>query len=1336
MYLFTNSRCVTNPTMKRNTIAILLFMAMMLPASAQVYKYLDVTNGLSDRRVLSIQKDSIGYMWLLTYTGIDRFDGNKFNHYRLQSEQGYISFYSEKNILKTDTKGRIWTVSPHGNIFHYDPLKDDFKEIPLPHNIKHETIELVEMTDHDEIWFCHPDNQYKYDIHNNELKKIALWHHHKHITSIYQNKDKTYFIGTEEGICHVHLKGDTLYPIHTLNTQGAFNTPRTIYHHEKSNRLIAYSQADGMLVYDLTFDQIEYTFPQLKDFPVTTLCAYTNNQILVPTRGAGVYLYNLTNGKLKRLFKAVNNEPNKMNGNDIRTLYMDEDKRIWMSVYPNGITVYDKNYPSYKWYKNYIGNNNSLKNDQVNHIIEDSEGDIWFATSNGISIYSPQSGQWEHLLTQSESADGEINHNHTFLSLCEVYPGIIIAGGYTTGVYRIDKKTKDIRLLTSSHYQPEGNPNFVNKYIRVIYKDNEGLIWTGGNYYLGCTNDKTKNFQNYFIGNAVTCILQKDSANLYIGTGNGIYLLNKLTHTVKRLRMPFSSQHINAMYLHTNGDLYIGTTLSGLIQLKANGEYRIFDQSTSTLLSDIITSILPKDENTLILSTHRNITLFDISNAQFYNWGEDQGLLKAHFNPRAALHTSRGTYIFGSGGGAIEFNDTVTLPRHYRSQLMVDNILIENKQTSVYTSLRQDQYSNTNSIEHLHLNHDENSLAFHISSINYGNPQSTYLRCKLIGKNAYWTPVNRNNWIQLKNLPSGTYTLLLQNFSKENYCILNEKNVKITIAPSFWETGWGIFLHLLIASIIIYAIFRYIQDKREKHLTQTRIRQFVEATYSQRASLSLISASVQEVMLGEQAQLAPTSYNNLQIAAYNANSLSQMATAILKAELYQPDKKVHVTQHNLIQHLEFYIELMQPIARCHQVNLSCEKNDKELLVWFDPKRVEVIIYNLMANLIVCTPPLSTVKLSCKEEKHSWSISMTNNNQAIANSPSGNDKAHHQDKSQLSHELQIIRKMAKFHKGKLTSVTHGTNGYTFFLTFPKKHPDYLIHNLGEPSPSPSTPVVKPRWAFPKLELMPIDLSKRRDIHGHILLVDEDTATMAFLDNALCSDWEITTAQSVYTALELIREYEPDIIISGFSVTANGGNDLCTLLKSDMKTNHIPIIMLTADEDKSQLISGNKLMADHYVSKPFDMHLIKAILSSIMDNHRHMQEHANLKGLGRDLKEIRKTNTELEEKFLSKLHRHIEQHILDERFNVDILCSLMGMSRTSLHGKLKTLTNKNTGDIIRDIRMQKACEMLLSGEHTIMEVGELLGFSEPKYFREIFKKHFGFSPSEYIKKQQMS
>ena len=135
-----------------------------------------------------------------------------------------------------------------------------------------------------------------------------------------------------------------------------------------------------------------------------------------------------------------------MNGNTIYDIYVDNEQRIWMANYPIGITVRNNRYSDYKWIKHSIGNKQSLINDQVNAVMEDEEGDLWYATNNGISLYEHRTQQWHSFLSVYDKE--QKNQSHTFMSLCEVSPGIIWVGGYSSGIYQIDKKKAFCQLFS------------------------------------------------------------------------------------------------------------------------------------------------------------------------------------------------------------------------------------------------------------------------------------------------------------------------------------------------------------------------------------------------------------------------------------------------------------------------------------------------------------------------------------------------------------------------------------------------------------------------------------------------------------------------------------------------------------------------------------------------------------------------------------------------------------------------------------------------------------------------------------------------------------------------
>jgi hypothetical protein len=213
---------------------------------------------------------------------------------------------------------------------------------------------------------------------------------------------------------------------------------------------MAYSDKNGMIVYDITLRKLEKQHIWFKDFPITGFNPFEEKYILIPTRGAGVYRYNLQEQTLEQYLHAQHDKPNKMNGNNIRALFVDECNRLWMSVYARSVTIFDKALPQYTWYKKNIGNPNSLNDELVNAILEDRDGDIWFATNNGLNLYSPSTNTWKHLFEWNPT-NPETLKNCIFLSLHETDEGHIIAGGFMTGVYSINKKTLQEMFATISH---------------------------------------------------------------------------------------------------------------------------------------------------------------------------------------------------------------------------------------------------------------------------------------------------------------------------------------------------------------------------------------------------------------------------------------------------------------------------------------------------------------------------------------------------------------------------------------------------------------------------------------------------------------------------------------------------------------------------------------------------------------------------------------------------------------------------------------------------------------------------------------------------------------------
>lgn len=1316
--------------MRNVLVCTVIFLTIFQTSFGQAYKYIGVTEGLSDRRVLSIQKDKSGFMWFLSYAGIDRYDGKNIKHYRLQSDEGYISFYSERTILKADTTGLVWAVGPEGELFKYHHSIDNFVQMQLPeHVVSAKTLNLIKMTDFNEVWYCHKDYCYIYNQDTRNIQQIEFDHQHKHITSIYQFDKETYYIGSDDGICQVTIRDGKLYSSRCMIPNNVCTLPTIIYVHPATNLLFAGSEISGLTVYDLTTRKIVKSYSFLKDFPITSFQPYGDSLILVPTRGAGVQEYNLQSKKLELGLYSDFQEANKMNGNNIRALYIDAHQRIWMSVYARGITIYDRTLPDYKWYKKYIGNTNSLNDDLVNAVLEDSEGDIWFATNNGISLYRVEEDTWEHLFPWNKS-EVESMKNSIFLSLCEISPGKIVTGGFMTGVYHIDKATMKVSLQTPETYIPDKeNPTFTNKYIRVIYRDSEGLIWTGGNNYLGCTNSKTREFKYYQINDPATCIVEMSPEMLLIGTGDGIYRLNKGTDEVEKMRLPFASQQINCMYYHPCGDLYIGTTNSGLVILRTDGNYEIYLYNTSALLSNTVNTIVPKNEHEIIVATEQNIALFYNKTKEFVNWTSDQGLIEANFTPRAGIHTSRGTFIFGSNNGAVEWKENMKLPHYKKSEILFDQILMgdEHIPQNILHQINEHVADATNQLVQ---QGEIPIVSIHISTIDYNSPQYTFFRWKLTGKYEYWNKLEKENWLEFRKLEPGEYLLCVQNVSKENDRVLGEKMLKIIVKPSLWFSKGAILTYLISFCCIFALVFRYMIFRRERKIAAEKDRFLIDTVHGIRTPLMLAKSAMDEVM--KQQELPTQSYNYLQMANYSVEKLCIMAMNLLNIEKMRKNKKVYVEYcdvNNIVQRL---VKPFLSIVEHDHIRIQfISPKDEEIMAWIDISKIELIFYNLISNLIRQTSPNNVIYLSVYKDKRRWGINVTNCHELIS-VPLGvipKKGLNRMNRGEMDAELHLISRLVKRHHGMMHYKVMPPTSYLFEVSFPVTHFYYIKQNGRNESLRDDDDFFSSLPTCP--ELMPLKELASVEKLGYILLIDEHTEALDFFHNSLGKDWRISTARSAEVALELVAEHEPDIIIASSNVTRMEHGDLCTILKSNVNTSHIPVILITSDDDRDTVQECFSQRADHYVEKPYDLFVIKSILYNILENRQQLHDRLSKVDQVHNLKEIKQANIEQETKFLSTVKEVIRAHVDNPDFGVDELCAQMGMSRTNLYNKIKSLTKSSLSTLIRDARMQRACEMLLSDKYNITEVCDRLGFNELKYFREVFKKYYGVTPSEYIK-----
>ena len=748
---------MSNFVKMRGFFLFVLLLINCTVSKGQIYKYIGLEDGLNNQKIYHIQKDRRGYMWFLTQEGIDRYDGKHIKHYNFSDDNMTLDSRIALNWLYMDNGNVLWVIGQKGRIFRYDSQHDKFELAYVhPELIKNKSQAFLDygyLDKNDRIWLCCKDSITWYDTHTGTVLHMSVPVDGE-ITTIEQTDGNHFFIGTGSGLFRAGIEEGKLkvVPDEALESIAPVHE---LYYHAVSKQLFVGNYKEGILIYDMggTGKIISCQFPNHVE--VNQIVALNAHELLVATGGKGVYKLDVNTYISEPYITADYSSYNGMNGNNINDVYVDEEERIWLANYPTGITVRNNRYGSYDLIRHSLGNTRSLVNDQVHDVVEDSDGDLWFATSNGISFYQTDTKEWRSFFSSFDPVPND--ENHIFLALCEVSPGVMWAGGYTSGIYKIEKK-KGFKVTYLSPAAIAGvRPD---QYIYDIKKDSGGDIWSGGYYHLKRINLETKNVRLYPGVSSITTIQEKDDRLMWIGTRMGLYLLDKESGSYRYIDLPVESPYICALYQREDGILYIGTRGAGLLVYDINKKKFIHQYRTDNcaLISDNIYTILPRQDESLLMGTETGITIYSPQKHSFRNWTREQGLMSVNFNAGSATAWNKSTLVFGGNEGAVKFPTNIQIPEPHYSRLLLRDFMIAYH--PVYpgddgSPLKKD----IDETDRLELAYGQNTFSLDVASINYDYPSNILYSWKIDGYHKEWSRPSQDNRILVRNLPPGSYTL-------------------------------------------------------------------------------------------------------------------------------------------------------------------------------------------------------------------------------------------------------------------------------------------------------------------------------------------------------------------------------------------------------------------------------------------------------------------------------------------------------------------------------------------------------------------------------------------------
>jgi len=1015
---------MSNFVKMRGFFLFVLLLINCTVSKGQIYKYIGLEDGLNNQKIYHIQKDRRGYMWFLTQEGIDRYDGKHIKHYNFSDDNMTLDSRIALNWLYMDNRNVLWVIGQKGRIFRYDSQHDKFELAYVhPELIRNKSQAFLNygyLDKNDRIWLCCKDSITWYDTHTGTVLNMSVPVNGE-ITTIEQTDGNHFFIGTGSGLFRAGIEEGKLKVVPDEAVE-SIAPVHELYYHAVSKQLFVGNYKEGILIYDMggTGKIISCQFPNHVE--VNQIAALNAHELLVATGGKGVYKLDVNTYMSEPYITADYSSYNGMNGNNINDVYVDEEDRIWLANYPTGITIRNNRYGSYDLIRHSLGNTRSLVNDQVHDVVEDSDGDLWFATSNGISFYQTDTKEWRSFFSSFDPVPND--ENHIFLALCEVSPGVMWAGGYTSGIYKIEKK-KGFKVTYISPAAIAGvRPD---QYIYDIKKDSGGDIWSGGYYHLKRINLETKNVRLYPGVSSITTIQEKDDRLMWIGTRMGLYLLDKESGVYRYIDLPIESPYICALYQREDGILYIGTRGAGLLVYDINKKKFIHQYRTDNcaLISDNIYTILPRQDESLLMGTETGITIYSPQKHSFRNWTREQGLMSVNFNAGSATAWNKSTLVFGGNEGAVKFPTNIQIPEPHYSRLLLRDFMIAYH--PVYpgddgSPLKKD----IDETDRLELAYGQNTFSLDVASINYDYPSNILYSWKIDGYHKEWSRPSQDNRILVRNLPPGSYTLQIRAVSnEEKYKTYETRNIQIVITPPVWASLWAMVGYAILLVLVMIIIFRIIMLQKQKKVSDEKTRFFINTAHDIRTPLTLIKAPLEEVI--ENRMVTEQALPHMNMALKNVNTLLQLTANLINFERIDVySSTLYVSEYELNTFMNDVCAAFRKYAEMKHVRFVYESNFDYLNVWFDSDKMGSILKNILSNALKYTPEEGSVCISACEEGNTWSIEVKDTGIGI---PSCEQKKLFRNCFRGSNVvnlkvtgsgigLMLVYKLVKLHKGKI------------------------------------------------------------------------------------------------------------------------------------------------------------------------------------------------------------------------------------------------------------------------------------------------------------------------------
>lgn len=1362
----------------KQILFLLLSFGFYFPAFAEkkehyYFSQLSLKDGLSQITVLCSHQDSCGFIWFGTRNGLNRYDGYGFSVFL--NDAGDTTSISDNHILCiTGGKNNNLWIGTNNGLNRLDLSTNTFKR--YFHNrydersINHNTINSLYVDEENCLWVGTGSGLNLYDPESDSFKSFnpdSLFTNNP-INAMLRQGGYLLAATTYRGLIYINI--NTLK--YTLNKNHLpfldshdNNYVRSLYLDKKNNLWLG-TYSGG--VYELPAGGERYiNYNQsngLTDNFVRCISESPSGNILAGTFNG----LNVINPQTKEItnYNTYDAGHGGLSHFSIFSILFDRIGALWIGTYAGGINYYSPLARGFRFYD--PGNDKKVLFGVFGAILE--YGSCLYITTEGGGLleYDMKNETFHNYLLTSNN---NIAYGMNILkSLCRDGDKIL-CGTNVGSIYTFDLKTKKMSLK----YKLDNDEP-----LYVLQRDSSGCLIAGGVnltglYRITPAGIIQKRFpvtgKSDFTFSNVRTFLEIRKNVFLIGTRtDGLYRYDANNKTLVQYEAHLGNpeslpeNYISSIYRDSKGNIWIGTFGGGFCLFDTEKETFTTFGTKQGMLNRNVCSIVESLNGHLWISTIDGISDFNPKDLSFKNYSNSNGISINEFTPHSGIRTSHGDIFFSGNNGFLSFNPNNLSLNQNIPPVVLDEIFINNEQIipGGKDEILDKRIGWKKSIT---LKYNQSNIAIQYCALNFIFPERNQYAYKLEGFDKTWNEAGNRRVAYYTNIPPGKYVFKVKGSNNDGIWNETGAKIEIVILPPIWKTIWAYLTYILLIMLIITMIFRYFRDKahlkNEVHLKQVeanareqfyqdRNRLFTNFSHELRTPLTLIISPVEDIIENE--ELTSKMRERMLLIRGNSRRLLRLVNNLMDFQKQEGGKlQLHVTEGDIVHFVEEMYLVFNELAISRNIRFGFTHPDKAIQCWFDYDLMEKVCFNFFSNAFKNTPDDGSIEIRMNlmklsglkkrfplksatfrdEESNYLIIEIENSGGGIPAGDLENIFAPFFQVAQSKHAhsgtglgLSLSRSIIEMHHGIVWAESHENRGAVFIAILPVGKKFFTEYEIKE-GYADSENITQYEIDIPAEKIS--ETADRKKESKTILVVEDNPDIRHYISSHLTCEYNLMEASNGIEAIEKSLQYLPDLIISDLMMPKMDGIEMCSKLKNDQRTSHIPIIIITAKTTAMDIQEGYESGADDFIIKPFNASVLTTRVRNILHTREKLKDlyakRFSLDALGIEFSSI-------DEKFMQKLYAMMTKNIANPELNLNAFCREIGMSRANLYRKIKSLTGLSPNEFIRNFRLETAVKILKETNMSVSEVYVAVGFNSLAYFSNCFKSLYGVPPIEYV------